>query len=189
MPGNKRRRTGVVLLTCLAFVALAAQAVQLSAVRTDKSEIAFVSTQMGVPVTGRFRKFTAQVSFDPATPEAGKARIDIELASIDAGSKDANEEVRGKKWFDVQSHPTASFVAHSMKALGGGNYEVRGPLTVKGRTREIVASFGLKQVDATARIEGAFPFKRSEFGIGEGAWADPSVVADEVEVRFRLIAE
>ncbi len=66
---------------------------------------------------------------------------------------------------------------------------MRGPLTIKGHTRDIVANFSLKQDGATARIEGTFPFRRSEFGIGEGAWADPSVVADEVQVRFRLIAE
>lgn len=190
MPNNKRRSpVALLFVACLAFIGVAAQAAQFGAVHTDKSEIAFVSRQMGVPVAGRFGKFSAQVAFDPAAPEAARARIDIDLASVDAGSKDANDEVRGKKWFDVKAHPTASFVAGSIKALGGGNYEVRGPLTMKGRTRDIVANFSLKQVGTTARIEGVFPFKRSEFGIGEGAWADPGVVADEVEVRFRLIAE
>ncbi len=114
MPNNKRSRARIFCLACFGAVALAAQAAQFNAVHTDKSEIAFVSRQMGVPVTGRFGKFTAQVAFDPAAPEAGKARIDIDLASIDAGSRDANDEVRGKNWFDVRSDPTAIFIARGM---------------------------------------------------------------------------
>jgi polyisoprenoid-binding protein YceI len=37
-----------------------------------QSEIAFTSKQMGVPVEGRFRKFDAQVAFDPKQPQAAK---------------------------------------------------------------------------------------------------------------------
>jgi polyisoprenoid-binding protein YceI len=38
----------------------------------DKSQIAFVSKQMGVPVEGTFKKFDAQVAFDP--PKAAPSR-------------------------------------------------------------------------------------------------------------------
>ncbi|MBU1978314.1 MAG: YceI family protein, partial [Gammaproteobacteria bacterium] len=58
---------------------------ELSAVQLDKSTIAFVSRQMNVPVEGIFQQFSAQISIDPARPEAGRARIEIDLASIDAG--------------------------------------------------------------------------------------------------------
>ena len=37
-----------------------------------QSEIGFVSRQMGVPVDGKFRKFDAQVAFDPKQPAAAK---------------------------------------------------------------------------------------------------------------------
>lgn len=176
------------ILPVLGLAAFAAHAMQFSDVQPASSQITFVSKQMGVPVEGRFGKFTAQVAFDPAKPEASKARIDVDLGSIDAGSEDANKEVRGKSWFNTASHPTASFVASNVKPLGGDRYEVRGQLSMKGRTKDTVAVFNLKQNGKTAVFEGAFPFKRSEFGIGEGAWADPSIVADDVQVRFRLLA-
>ena len=51
-------------LLALASLPLAAQAQQ--ALVPAQSEIAFVSRQMGVPVEGRFRTFSAQVAFDPA---------------------------------------------------------------------------------------------------------------------------
>ncbi len=175
------------ILPVLGLVACTAHAVQFNDVQTG-SQLTFVSKQMGVPVEGRFGKFAAQIAFDPAKPEASKARIEVDLASIDAGSADANQEVRGKSWFNTASYPTATFVASNVKPLGGGRYEVRGQLTMKGRTKETVAVFNVKQDSKAAVFEGAFPFKRSEFGIGEGAWADPSVVADDVQVRFRLLA-
>lgn len=175
------------ILPALGLVACAAHAIQFSDVQSS-SQISFVSKQMGVPVEGKFGKFVAQVAFDPAKPEASKARIDVDLASIDAGSEDANKEVRGKSWFHTASYPTATFVASNVKPLGGERYEVRGQLTMKGRTKDTVAVFNLKQNGKAAVFEGSFPFRRSEFGIGEGAWADPGIVADDVQVRFRLLA-
>ena len=37
-----------------------------------QSEIGFVSKQLGVPVEGKFRKFDAQIAFDPKKPETAK---------------------------------------------------------------------------------------------------------------------
>lgn len=56
-------------LLSLALVAaslspLAAQAQQ--AIVPAQSEVSFTSRQMGVPVDGKFKTFSAQVAFDPA---------------------------------------------------------------------------------------------------------------------------
>ena len=57
------------LAATLALAALPVFAQQ--ALVPAQSEIVFTSRQMGVPVDGRFRKFDAQVAFDPKKPEAG----------------------------------------------------------------------------------------------------------------------
>ena len=65
-------------LAAAAFAALApAGAEPASATRlvADKSQIAFVSKQMGVPVEGSFKKFDAQVAFDPKKPEGGSVAL------------------------------------------------------------------------------------------------------------------
>jgi polyisoprenoid-binding protein YceI len=33
------------------------------------------------------------------------------------------------------------------------------------------------------------PIKRLAFGIGDGEWKDTSVVADEVIIKFRIVAQ
>jgi polyisoprenoid-binding protein YceI len=178
------RSTVIAAGLALALPALAAGT--YSRVLPEKSSLAFVSQQMGVSVDGTFRKFAATLDFDPAKPEAGKATLDIELASIDAGGTEANDEVKGKNWFDVKQFPTARFVSTSVKPLGNNKYEVRGQMSIKGKTREVAAPFTLKPEGAGAVLEGSFPLKRLDYGVGTGAWGDTSVVADEVQIRFRL---
>jgi polyisoprenoid-binding protein YceI len=160
---------------------------ELSAVQLDKSAIAFVSRQMNVPVEGAFKKFTAQISIDPARPETGSARIEIDLASIDAGSTEANGEVKGKSWFNTPEFPKASFVSNAVKSLGGGRFETVGKMTIKGKTLEARAPFTLKQEKGVLILDGTFPLKRLAYDIGSGVWSDTSVVADEVLVKFHFV--
>ncbi|MCK6384628.1 MAG: YceI family protein, partial [Rhodocyclaceae bacterium] len=54
----------------------------LAQVDAAKSSVVAVSKQMGVPVDGKFKRFTAQVSFDPARPAEGKASVEIDIASF-----------------------------------------------------------------------------------------------------------
>ena len=154
----------------------------------DKSRITCVSRQMNVPVEARFRKFTAQIAFDPAKPAAGTARIEIDVGSFDIDNAEVNDEVRSKPWFDAQTFPKATFVGSGIKAVGGGRFEVHGPLTIKGKTVEVVAPFTYKEDAGTAVFDGAFAIKRLQYNIGEGAWKDADTVADEVQIRFHIVA-
>lgn len=150
-----------------------------------QSEIAFVSKQMGVPVEGRFRQFDGQIAFDPARPAASKIAFSVDLASVSI-SKEADAELPKPVWFNVQKHPKASFESGAVKALGGGKYEIAGKLAIKGLSSDVVVPVTLTQSGATTTATGAFPIKRLTFRIGENEWADTSMVADEVQVRFKL---
>lgn len=163
-----------------------AAAAEFGAVLVEKSAITFVSKQMGAPSEGRFGKFGARIAFDPAKPEQGHAQVDVDLASIDAGGGEANDEARGKAWFNTREFPVARFVASGFRAMGNGRYEAPGKMTLKGVTRDVVAPFSAKVDGNVAVIEGGIPIRRLQYGIGDGAWADTSVIADEVQVRFRL---
>jgi polyisoprenoid-binding protein YceI len=176
------------LFACAALTPAAAQAVEYSSVLPEKSEIRFVSKQMNVPVEGKFRKFSAQLAFDPNKPETGKAQFTVDLGAIDTGSDEANEEVKGKGWFDIKNFPTATFVSSSVKSTGPNRYDVAGKLTIKGRSRDITAPVTLRQDGANAVIEGGFVLKRLQFAIGEGPWSDIDTVADDVQIRFRVTA-
>ena len=181
------KKTVLAALAALAFVPLA-QAAEFNAVQADKSTLSFVYKQMGVPVEGRFKKFAVRIDFDPAKPAAAKAVLDVDLAGIDTGSADGNDEVAGKEWFDTKAHPQAKFVSSGVKALGGNRYEVSGMMSIKGRTHEVTAPFTFSPQGNAGVFEGAFVLKRADYAIGEGEWADFGTVANEIQIKFRLLA-
>lgn len=176
-----------IALAMLAGVTLA-HAEEFSVLQPAKSSVSFISKQMGVPVNGKFGRFTAQIAFDPNNAATSKARIEIDMASIDAGSEDANDEVKGKDWFNIKQFPTSRFESSGIKALGGGRYEASGKLTIKNVTRNVGVPFTVKIEGDSATVEGGIPISRQQFGIGTGEWADESTVADAVQLHFKLIA-
>ncbi len=173
-----------------ALCALLLQASAPAAAQTviyDKSRISCVSRQENVPVEAQFKRFSAQVAFDPAKPEASKVQIEIDVDSFDIGFADFNEEAKGKSWFDARTFPRARFVSSSTRGLGGGRFEAHGPLTIKGKTAEITAPFTYKEDAGTGIFEGVFTIKRLQYNIGEGAWKDTYTVADDVQIKFRIV--
>jgi polyisoprenoid-binding protein YceI len=170
-------------LLCVAAGQVSAQ----QAVDYARSSVSFVATQMRVPVDGTFRKYTAEIRWDPAKPEASRASIDIDVASFDMGEESVNAEARGREFFDAAAHPRARFQSTAVKPLGGDRYELAGRVTIKGVTRDVAGPFTVKADGANDVFEGRIPIKRLQFGIGEGAWRDTAVLADEVAVRFRIV--
>jgi polyisoprenoid-binding protein YceI len=176
-----------VLLGAFALAPLAG-AVEFTSVQTDKSSIAFVVREMGVPVNGTFKRFGIDVAFDPTKPASARAAIDLDVTSIDAGSAEANGEVVGKLWFDTPTYPKAHFESTAVKSLGANRYEVSGKMTIKGRTREVTAPFTITPQGSEAAFDGSFELKRADFAIGEGEWADFGTVANEIQVKFHFLA-
>ena len=175
----------------LAVAALAALGAAASAQTPAKlvpaqSEIVFVSKQMGVPVEGRFKKFDAQIALDPKQPEAGQVALRIELGSATLGIPETDAELQKPEWFDTAKFPQASFQSSAIKPLGGGTYMVDGKLTIKGSSQDLHVPVALVQNGTTSTATGAFALKRLAYKIGAGEWGDTSMVADEVQVKFKL---
>ena len=173
-----------------AFLALAfnAHAVEYKSIDAGKSNVAFSYKQMGVSMDGKFKKFASQLNFDPAKPATAKATLEIDLASIDTGSSEADQEVAGKAWFNTSAHPKAVFVSSQIKQTAPNQFEVVGKLTLKGQTKDI--SFPLKQTAQgnVGVFNGSFVMRRADFNIGEGMWAKFDIVANDIQVNFQITA-
>ncbi len=168
--------------------AFSAQAAEYTQVQPEKSSVAFVYKQMGVAVDGKFKKFNSQLSFDPAKPTAAKATFNVELASVDTGAPEGDEEVAGKPWFNTKAFPTATFVSGTVKPLGGNRYEVAGKLSIKGKTHDVVVPATFTEQGKTGIFDGSFTIRRADFSIGEGSWAKFDIVANDVLIKFRITA-
>jgi polyisoprenoid-binding protein YceI len=181
----KRLFTALVLTVALP---VAAQALEFNQVQADKSSIAFIYKQMNVAVDGKFKRFSSQLNFDPAKPAAAKASFDVELASVDTGAPEGDQEVAGKPWFNTKVFPTAKFVSTGVKALGGNKYEVAGQLSIKGKTQDVVVPATFTPQGNSGVFDGSFTIRRADFSIGEGSWAKFDIVANDVLIKFRITA-
>jgi polyisoprenoid-binding protein YceI len=151
-----------------------------------QSSIAFEIKQMGVPVQGHFKQFDARISFDAAKLAASKVNFTVDMASATLGAPEIDSELPKPTWFNTPKFPQAQFTSSAFKALGGGKFEVAGKLAIKGQSRDVTVPLAMSQNGATTTATGVLPIKRLAFRIGEGDWADTSMVADDVQVRFKL---
>ena len=151
-----------------------------------QSEVGFQFKQMGVPVDGKFTKFDAQVSFDPAKLATSKVNFTVDIASATLGDKATDAELPKAPWFNTAKFPQATFASSSIKALGAGKFEVAGKLSIKGVAQDVIVPITMTQAGAETTAVGTFPMKRLTYKIGEGEWADTSMVADPVQVKFKL---
>ena len=175
------------LLPCLLLATVQVQAVEYNQVQLKQSMLNFGYRQMGVPMDGKFGKFAADVSFDPARLVGAHARIDVDLASIDTGSEEVDDGVTGKLWFNTGQYPLASFVSSGVKALGGNRYQATGHLTIKGKTLEVTAPVTFQTSGNQASFDGSFNIKRLDYAIGTGEWTDLGTVANDIQIRFHLV--
>ncbi len=151
-----------------------------------QSDISFVTKQMGVPLDGHFKKFDAQISFDTAKPETAKIAFTVDTGSATLGSPESDAEMPKATWFNVPKFPQASFQSSGVKSLGGGKFQISGKLNIKGNAKDLDIPVTLTQAAGITTAVGQFPIKRLAFKIGEGEWADTSMVADDVQVKFKL---
>ena len=178
-----------ILPWALGALALLATGTALAdSVVVDKSEIDFTIKQMGVKFDGRFRKWNADVVFQPKALATSRAAIDVDLGSVDLASSESETEAKGPLWFDTAKFPVAHFASTSIRDLGGDRYEVTGKLMLKGITHDCAVPLTVRTDAAGNRVaEGAFSLKRLDYRIGEGEWADTETVDNDILVHVRMV--
>ncbi len=95
---------------------------------------------------GRFNKFSGKFDYDEENPANNKVELEIDIASIDTNHAERDKHLRGKDFFDVKYHPTASFVSTGWEPLKNGKAKLKGKLTLRGVTKEI--EIDVRQVGA-----------------------------------------
>ena len=168
---------------------LSSLAVEYESLLADESKLTFGYRQMGVSMNGDFSRFTAQITFDPAQPATASARFEVDLKSIDVGYSDGNDEILKPDWLDVSNYPTAYFISREISPLNNNQFEIKGELNIKGKTLNITAPLTITKKGNTQVFSGSFQLNRLDFAIGEGLWADLSVVANEITIHFLLVTE
>jgi polyisoprenoid-binding protein YceI len=152
------------------------------------SKIGISSTFDGDPVGGSFRRWDAQIRFDPRDLAHSSARVSIDVASAATGDADRDAALPDADWFWAEKHPKATFVTRSFKALGGSRYAAAGDLTIRGVTKPLTLPFTLVITGDTAKMNAAVDINRLMFGVGQNEWKSTQVIPATVKVTIALTA-
>jgi polyisoprenoid-binding protein YceI len=182
-----RWRAGGAIAALLVATLAQAQPAAPAKLVAAQSEIAFQVKQSGVPIDGRFRKFDAQLALDPKAAQGGSVTITVDTGSATVGFAESDAELPRAPWFDSARFPSAVFRSSAIKALGGGRFQAVGKLELKGSAQDLVVPVTIVQNGAQSTATGEFVVKRLDFKVGDKEWADVSLVANDVRVRFKLV--
>jgi polyisoprenoid-binding protein YceI len=178
------------LILALALAAPAAQAAGPAHWTVDPaaSKLGFQGRMNDQAFNGVFRRWSADIVFDPKKLAIAKAAVTIDLGSAVTGDADRDQAMPTADWFAVRQFPRASFVTSAIKSLGGGRYQAVGDLAIRGVHKPVTLPFTLAISGDTARMNGALVLNRTAFGVGQGRWSTKDVVDTSVTVNVALTA-
>jgi len=185
------RKILIVLLSSLFLASPALADVPAYTLNKDKSTLKFFAIQNGAPVEGAFKDFTGDIHFDPDQLDKGSVTIEVNTGSVASANDDVTSNVKLPEWLSTQAFPKATFACKKLSRMpASDNYYADGTLTLRGKTVPVVLNFQMEHMDDKSAIaKGYVTLRRSDFGVGQGAWAKDDVIKNEVRVEFRVVAD
>jgi len=124
------------------------------------SEIAFkVRHLMIAHVRGTFKTFDATIQTTHKDFTTAKIDLWIDVSSINTGDEKRDMHLKSADFFDVEHHKQIRFISTSIKrSEEEENYELRGMLTIKGFSQEVVldAEYGGISIDPWGNEKAGF---------------------------------
>lgn len=195
-----RRALGALLplaaVAALSLPAAPAAAAETWAVDKAHSEASFEIRHFFTKVRGRFDDFSGTIAGDLAHPEQASVTFAIKAASINTNEPKRDAHLRSADFFDVEKFAEISFQSKSIKSVGKDLYEVTGPLTMHGVTKDVTLKVQVlgstKDPWGNQRtgLEATTTLERKEFGI---VWnkvldAGSTMLGDDVKVTVNIEA-
>ena len=181
----------------LAAVAIAALPLTAGAAPyvLDKSHahVTFSVSHLGFSsVHGQFRKFDAEIEFDPGNVEATRVNFTIDAASVDTFWEARDKHVRSKDFLDVKNHPQITFASTGVVPTGAETAEITGDLTIRGKTLPVTfdaklnklgpSPFNPNQTIAGFTVTGEID--RTKWGVSYAAPAVSAIIPIRIELEM-----
>jgi polyisoprenoid-binding protein YceI len=162
------------------------------------SSLIFRVSHMGFSnFTARFKRYDAELQFDPKNLAASTLSATIDVRSLetdypDPATLDFNAQLQGKELFDTAQFPEMIFKTTSVDAKGVSAMRINGELTMHGVTHPVSldatfnGGYAGHPMDPHARIgfSAHGSLNRSDFGMSYGIPAPGTTmgVSDKVDI-------
>lgn len=145
-------------------------------------------------VRGRFAGLAGTVTLDEVDPARTTVDVTIDAASIDTRVEQRDQHLKSPDFFAVATFPAIRFRSTAVEDRGGGEYLVKGNLTMHGVTKEVVlkASEEGRTRDPWGNDRIGFSaggkVSRKDFGLtwNQALEAGGVVVGDEIRITIEV---
>jgi len=160
------------------------------------TELGFAVRHMAVSkVRGRLSKFSGTLVL-AEDPTESKANVTIDATSVDTRDENRDGHLKTNDFFDVENHPTWTFVSTAIKPEGPTDFKVDGDLTIRGTTKPVTLDVSLEGVvkdpygNHRVGFSASTTINREDFGVAFGAVMEAGglVVAKKVDIQIELEA-
>ncbi|QEV19382.1 YceI family protein [Streptomyces alboniger] len=157
------------------------------------TRIGFVARHtMATRVRGQFDEFGGTVHLDGGHPSRSGVRLAIRAQSIQTGSKQRDDLLRGK-FLDVENHPDITFSSVGVARTDDTHFTVTGDLTLRGVTQPVSAGVELlvgttgPRGDFRVGFRGGVTVDRGDWGVNWNA-VTRALISPEVTLEFDITA-
>lgn len=145
-------------------------------------------------VKGEFEKFEGTVNFDEANPTNTTVNVSVDLSSINTREEKRDGHLRSADFFDVENHPTMTFVSKRVEKTGENTGKLIGDLTIRGITKEVTLNVEYAGQakspwgTVSAGFTAAGKINRKEFGLTWNAALETGgvLVGEDVEIALEV---
>lgn len=141
-------------------------------------------------VKGEFKTFEVKAESEGEDFKNAKVMVKIDVNSIFTNQTDRDNHLRSGDFFDAEKYPDLIFESTEMNKLDDENYQLKGLLTIKGISKEVVldVEFGGFVKDFYGNEKAGFSvsgkFNRTDFGLTWNAALETGGVVVSEEVRL-----
>jgi len=186
----KKKPASLILAALLLFLSLGGTA-QANDWEVDytKSFIGFTGIQGGEGFSGVFSSFKVKIDFDPDNPAKGSISATIDINSASTNDKQRDAMLPLAEWFNTVKFPEATFTCDDIVRTGPDSFIATGMLSIKGLSHTVKLPFTLKPDGDHWLAQGTVRLIRTDYHIGEGQWANESMVRTAVDVTIQIAAK
>lgn len=178
----------------LALLVLSGSALAQTTWNIDKShsKIGFSVSHMAVSETeGSFKDFDATVVSKSDDFSGAEVEFTAKVGSIDTDNEKRDGHLKSPDFFDAEKHPEIKFKGNLVKE--GSSYKLKGKLTMKGVTKDVVfdVTYG-GTIDTGRGVKSGFKLNgvinRQDYGV---TWSSKLsggelIVGDEVTISCKI---
>jgi polyisoprenoid-binding protein YceI len=191
----KQKRSAVLALGALLFSAQGFSATEKNyAVDGAHSSASFKVKHLMSKTSGNFKDFSGTFTFDEKNPKAFKGSFVVKADTIFTNEAKRDEHLKSADFFNVEKHPTLSFVAKELKAAGKNKYKMLGDFTMLGVTKTV--SFDMEYLgtgkdpwgNEKVGFSASGKINRKDYGMVWNKALDTGgfLVGDEVEIDVQV---